>query len=110
MVDKDIEAARWFAASRRGAMLHEERAAYDIWKGDPENAARLAALQAIWRDLEPQPDVREPALAAGEFPRLHGTTAHRRQLAAMIAFVSLTAMILTRFDGGWWSTLDWWSR
>jgi len=28
----------------------------------------------------------------------------------MVAFVSVTATILSRLDGGWWSTLDWWSR
>jgi ferric-dicitrate binding protein FerR (iron transport regulator) len=110
MVDKDNEAARWFAASRRGAMLHEERAAYDIWKSDPENAARLEKLQAIWRDLEPQPDIPMPAESTRTEPIAHGAAAHRRQLAAMIAFVSLTATILTRLDGGWWNTLDWWSR
>jgi ferric-dicitrate binding protein FerR (iron transport regulator) len=108
MVDKDMEASRWFAASRRGAMLQEERAAYDSWKRDPENAARLEALRAIWHDLEPQPEVRQPA--ADALPIAQGATAHRRQLAAMIAVVSLTATILTRLDGGWWNTLDWWSR
>ena len=52
MVDKNEEAARWFAASRRGVMLHDERADYERWRGEPENAARLAELQAIWQGLE----------------------------------------------------------
>jgi ferric-dicitrate binding protein FerR (iron transport regulator) len=103
MVDKDEQAARWFAASRRGAMLQEERAAYEEWRRDPENTARLAELQAIWRDLEPQPFVSD--LSVRPAP-----VRHRRQFATMIAFVSLTATILTRIDGSWWNTLDWWSR
>jgi ferric-dicitrate binding protein FerR (iron transport regulator) len=106
MVDKEGEAARWFAASRRGVMLHEERAAFEEWQRDPENAARLTELQAIWRALEPQPvmpGIVEPVVR-------HPPAAHRRQLAAMVAFVSLTATVLSRLDGGWWNTLDWWSR
>ena len=106
MVDKDEEATRWFAASRRGVMLHEERASYDAWRCDPENADRLAVLEAIWLDLAPQPSTAEPVEPA---PR-HAPVNHRRQLAAMVAFVSVTATILTRLDGGWLSALDWWSR
>jgi ferric-dicitrate binding protein FerR (iron transport regulator) len=106
MVDKNEEAARWFAASRRGVMLHDERADYERWRIEPENAARLAELQAIWQALEPGPavaDIAEPVAA-------HRQVSHRRQVAAMVAFVSLTATVLTRIDGGWWNTLDWWSR
>jgi transmembrane sensor len=98
MVDKNEEAARWFAASRRGVMLHDERADYERWRSEPENAARLAELQAIWQELEPGPVV------------AHSQVSHRRQVAAMVALVSLTATVLTRIDGGWWNTLDWWSR
>jgi len=106
MVGKDEETARWFAASRRGVMLHEERAEFEDWKRDPENAGRLRELQAIWNTLEPRPvlaEIAEPVVR-------HGAVAHRRQLAAMVAFVSVTATVLTRLDGGWWNTLDWWSR
>ena len=106
VVDKDREAARWFAASRRGVMLHEERAEFEDWQRDPENAARLAELRAVWQALEPRPvmpEIAEPVMR-------HTPVAHRRQLAAMVAFVSLTATILSRIDGGWWNTLDWWSR
>jgi ferric-dicitrate binding protein FerR (iron transport regulator) len=106
MIDKDQEAARWFAASRRGVMLHEERMEFEDWQRDPQNAARLADLKAIWNVLEPQPslpEIAEPALR-------HAAAGHRRQLAAMVAFVSVTATILTRLDDGWWNTLDWWSR
>jgi len=106
MAGKDEETARWFAASRRGAMLHEERAQFENWKRDPQNAARLIELQAVWDALEPQPVM----LELTEPVERHAQAGHRRQLAAMVAFVSVTATILTRLDGGWWNTLDWWSR
>jgi len=106
MVAKDEEAARWFAASRRGVMLHEERAEFEDWKRNPQNAARLAELQSIWHMLEPQPAMPELAEPVAR----PASVAHRRQLAAMVAFVSVTATILSRIDGGWWNTLDWWSR
>jgi ferric-dicitrate binding protein FerR (iron transport regulator) len=105
MVDKDEEAARWFAAARRGVMLQEERAAYEEWRRDPANAARLAELQAIWRDLEPRPLMPQLSALARQAP-----ARHRRQFVAMVAFISLSATFLTRLDAGWWNTLDWWSR
>jgi ferric-dicitrate binding protein FerR (iron transport regulator) len=97
------EAARWFAVSRRGLMLQEERAEFERWKRDPGNAARLTELRMIWEGLDcadafPAPD-RQPI-----------PTAHRRQFAAMVAFVSLTAVVLTHIDDVWWNSLDWWSR
>jgi hypothetical protein len=30
--------------------------------------------------------------------------------ATMVAFVYVTAVMLTRIDNGWWNALDWWSR
>jgi ferric-dicitrate binding protein FerR (iron transport regulator) len=102
MANESDEAARWFAASRRGAMLHEERAEYERWRRDPRNAARLSELQAIWQELgstDESVPVESPAPAA-----------HRRQLAAMVAVVSVTAVVITRIDDVWWNSLDWWSR
>jgi len=106
MGDKNEEAARWFAASRRGAMLHQERADYELWRCDPDNAARLAELQAIWEELEQKPF----AVEISGPPVERGRVGHRGQLVAMVAFMSLTATVLARIDGGWWNTLDWWSR
>jgi ferric-dicitrate binding protein FerR (iron transport regulator) len=98
------EAARWFAASRRGVMLHDERQAYDAWRAVPENATRLAALQAIWDEIGPVGSGDMP-VAAQEQP-----TGHARQLAMVVGFMVLMAGILPRLDNGWWNTLDWWSR
>ena len=107
-MDDREEAARWFAASRRGVMLHDERADYEHWLANPDNAARLAELQGIWRDLAPNAVEGKPMPAEAAQAFTHGS--HRRQITAMVAFVSLTAGLLTRIDGAWWNSLDWWSR
>jgi transmembrane sensor len=95
------EAARWFAASRRGVMLHDEREAYDVWRSVPENAARLMALQAIWDEIG------SVETAAAVQPQ---STGHVRQLAMVVGFMMLVVGILPRVDNGWWNALDWWSR
>jgi ferric-dicitrate binding protein FerR (iron transport regulator) len=102
MANDSEEAARWFAASRRGVMLHEERQDYENWLSEPGNATSLAEFQAVWQAL---------GVAAGvAAPEYQAPAAHRRQFAAMVAFASATAVMLTRVDAGWWNTLDWWSR
>ena len=108
MIDSEEEAARWFAASRRGVMLHDERADYEQWLRDPGNAARLAELQAIWVALDGNA-VAAPTHEAEVVASFSHTT-HRAQIAAMAAFVSVTAGVFTRIDGVWWNSLDWWSR
>jgi transmembrane sensor len=102
MANDSEEAARWFAASRRGVMLHEERQDYESWLSDPGNAARLAEFQAVWQALGSADSV--------VMPEYRAPAAHRRQFATMVAFVSVTAVMLTRIDNGWWNALDWWSR
>jgi len=108
MIDDEEQAARWFAASRRGVMLHDERAAYEDWRRVPANAARLAEMQAIWQALDPAGSVAVDRDV--DLPAQHNRAAHRRQVAAMVAFVSVTATVMTHIDSGWWSALDWWSR
>jgi ferric-dicitrate binding protein FerR (iron transport regulator) len=102
MANEREEAARWFAASRRGVMLHEERAEYERWRRVPDNASRLAELQAIWQGLGSTGEIVAPD---HQLP-----AAHRRQFVAMVAFVSVTAVAITHFDNVWWNSLDWWSR
>ena len=98
------EAARWFAASRRGVMLHDERQAYDAWRNVPANATRLAELQAIWDEIGPMAAVAAPVAVEPQ------STGHARQLAMVVGFTMLMAVVLPRLDNGWWNTLDWWSR
>ena len=103
------EAARWFAAQRRGVMAVEERARYETWMGDPVNRSALACLERSWaataaagpRFLEtarpPQP---------GQWSRL----ARPALLAAMCA-VSLGIGIWSYSDDtGFFTTLNWTDR
>ena len=103
-MNESEEAARWFAAARRGVMLHDERQAYDAWRAVPEHAARLAELQAIWNEIGPAGTVDMPVAAQEQ------ATGHTRQLAMVVGFTVLMAGVLPRLDNGWWNTLDWWSR
>ena len=104
MNSRSEEAARWFAASRRGVMLHDERQAYDAWRAIPANAAALAELQAVWDALAPV-GAMEPAPAP-----VAAANDHRRQLAAVVGFMVLMVAVLPRIDNGWLNALDWWSR
>lgn len=45
------EAARWFAAQRRGVMPVEERMAFDAWRSDPIHQAALNQMHEIWGEL-----------------------------------------------------------
>jgi ferric-dicitrate binding protein FerR (iron transport regulator) len=103
MNSRNEDAARWFAASRRGVMLHDERQTYDAWRAVPENAAALAELQAIWDTLSPA------AVEAAPVPAGRATN-HHRQLAAVVGFMVLMVAVLPRIDNGWLNALDWWSR
>src|SRR5215813_11231878 len=102
MADCEDEAARWFAALRRGLMTQDERAAFERWRSDPANAAALADLQRIWLMLEPARAAEMP-VSGDAFPRT-------ARLAAMLSAASLAIVVLSRLDSPWWTTLDWWSR
>jgi ferric-dicitrate binding protein FerR (iron transport regulator) len=103
-MNESEDAARWFAAARRGVMLHDERQAYDAWRRVPANAARLAELQAIWDGIGPVGAIEMPVAAHVQ------PTGHIPQLAMVVGFTVLTAVVLPHLDNGWWNTLDWWSR
>jgi transmembrane sensor len=46
------EAAAWFGAQRRGAMLWDERLRLDAWRSDHDNQATLDGMHELWRELE----------------------------------------------------------
>ncbi len=45
------QAAAWFAAQRAGAMLVEQREAFDLWRADPRNQAALDRMHELWGEL-----------------------------------------------------------
>lgn len=45
------QAAAWFAAQRAGAMLVEQREAFDLWRTDPRNQAALDRMHELWGEL-----------------------------------------------------------
>lgn len=45
------QAAAWFAAQRAGAMLVEQREAFDLWRTDPRNQAALDRMHELWDEL-----------------------------------------------------------
>jgi len=45
------EAARWFAAQRRGPMSLDERQAFDAWRTDPLHQAALNRMHEVWGEL-----------------------------------------------------------
>lgn len=101
------EAARWFAIVHRGLMTQDERAAFQTWLHDAVNAAAFDRLEVIWQDLggvgavEPQAD---------SIPADSVISSRPARFAAMLSAASLLFGVLYRFDGSWWTTLDWWSR
>ena len=112
MVEHEDEAARWFAASRRGLMTQDERVAYESWRRNPANAAALAELQSIWLMLAPEADDPRAADDRVELePVSRGAVISRTaRVAAMLSAASIAIAVLTRLDSPWWTTLDWWSR
>jgi len=81
ILDDDIheEAARWFAAQRRGPMSLEERQAFDAWRADPLHQAALNRMHEVWGEL---------AAAGRVIPQARRRTLLRRRtaFAAVMAF------------------------
>jgi ferric-dicitrate binding protein FerR (iron transport regulator) len=105
------EAARWFAASRRGVMTIEERAAYAAWRSDAANAAAIAEFQRVWDALELVRDrYSEGVIEGAAAPRTRRRFDRPALVAAMCA-VSLVIGVLS-YSGGtpFWTALDWTDR
>jgi transmembrane sensor len=93
------EAARWFAALRRGVMSLEERAAYEAWAAVPENREAMAGMESLWSLLDGAP---KPA----SLPR------HVRRAIVSAIFVSSLAVTAISVAGSshFWTALDWTNR
>jgi transmembrane sensor len=65
------EAAAWFSVLHRGVMSIEERAAFEVWRAEPCNAAALTAAQDLWGEMaaldETKVPIVQPALRRRQF-------------------------------------------
>lgn len=82
------QAARWFAAQRRGPMPVEERAAFDGWRADPINQAALNSMHELWGEVA---GIGELGV---EVPRRRHVTRHWIAVAATLVLVFAGAVYL----------------
>jgi transmembrane sensor len=107
--DRLREAARWFAALRRGVMTVEERALYEAWVSDASNVSAMARLEQTWAAVGAAEDRMLKAPRASS-PPPRSRLARPALLAAMCA-VSLGIGVLSYSDDtGFWTTLNWTDR
>jgi len=98
MADID-QAARWFAAQRRGVMSLEEQAARDAWLSSPENRKALSVLEKVWSVLETAPK-----------PAMLPTRSRKLLLAAICVSCVVLGLASSTMGGEFWSGLDWINR
>jgi ferric-dicitrate binding protein FerR (iron transport regulator) len=107
--DRLREAARWFAARRRGVMTVEERALYEDWVSDVNNVSAIARMEQAWKAL----GVAEHRMqGVGKVPSLPSRSRLARPaLLAAMCVVSLGIGVLSYADDtGFWTTLNWTDR
>lgn len=107
--DRLQEAARWFAARRRGVMTVEERALYEAWIGDPGNVSAMDRLERAWAMLGMAGHGAQSATLGPKAPRRSRLA--RPALLAAMCVVSLGIGVLSYSDDtGFWTTLNWTDR
>lgn len=101
------DAARWFAASRRGVMTLEERAAFELWMKTPANAAAIDELRRTWDTLEKL----RPKVSQTSAPKAKPRRPARAIMLAVACVASLGIGVLSYDnDAQFWTTLDWSNR
>jgi transmembrane sensor len=96
-VSRDEEAARWFAALRRGVMTLEEREAFEQWQRRRENRDALAAMSELWRALDGAVLPPRPRIAL-------------KLAFAVLCVLMLGTGILSSEGAAFWTGLDWTNR
>jgi ferric-dicitrate binding protein FerR (iron transport regulator) len=95
----DEEAARWFAALRRGVMPIGERAEYEAWLRKRENRDALITMDRLWSLLE---GVTKAAPLS------------RRTCAILVAVIVVSTIAVAGISSlshhQFWTTLDWTDR
>lgn len=92
--DRRKEAARWFAAMRRGLGSVGECEAFEAWRRDPENHAAFASIEATWSALGIASETLQETPAAASSPPLWRMRSLRAPIAAMVAFTALALGLL----------------
>jgi ferric-dicitrate binding protein FerR (iron transport regulator) len=106
-MDARVEAARWFAARRRGVMALEERNAYEQWVEDEDNRAALTEMDELWASLE-QVSGAESCI---EPRRLIPSRMSRKFMVAIVSIVSFGIGLMSFIDSSnFWTSLDWVNR
>lgn len=107
--DRLREAARWFAARRRGVMTVDERALYESWIGEADNVAAMARFEHTWRTLgTAEHRMNRAGRITASVPR---SRLARPALLAAMCVVSLGIGVLSYSDDtGFWTTLNWTDR
>jgi ferric-dicitrate binding protein FerR (iron transport regulator) len=105
------EAARWFAATRRGVMSLEERSAYAAWRSNRANAAAMAEFERVWEALELVRDRYSDGVPPRNDPPPVQRRLARPALVAAMCAVSLVIGVLSYSgDTHFWTALDWTDR
>lgn len=91
------EAARWFAALRRGVMTIQEHGEYERWIAAKANRAALTRMEEVWSGLE----------SADPHPAAH--LGRKVMVAALCATLGMELLTLTS-NSSFWTSLDWANR
>jgi ferric-dicitrate binding protein FerR (iron transport regulator) len=87
-------------------MTLEERASYEAWRREPDNATAMAELEHIWSSLEIARDHFAPGKSLARRPALA-----RSALVAAVCVISLGIGIISYSgDSSFWTKLDWVER
>jgi ferric-dicitrate binding protein FerR (iron transport regulator) len=99
MASADEDAARWFAALRRGVMSIRERAEYEIWLSKRENRDAIITMDRLWSLLE---GVTKAAPLS------------RRACIMLVTAIIFSAIAVAGISSAnphpFWTTLDWTDR
>jgi ferric-dicitrate binding protein FerR (iron transport regulator) len=110
MSGQQEEAARRFAALRRGVMSLEERADFETWRRNKTNAAAFVEMENVWSALD------GARVHFAELNSMSGPSDQRQgyarfALLAATCVISLSLGVLSHSaHSSFWTTLDWTNR
>lgn len=107
---REEEAARWFAALRRGVMSVEEREAFEVWRRDRQNRSTFAEIERNWQALEPLRDCFAGMGKDAEYATGRAKFARPALVAAMCAVSLFIGVLSYTGNESFWTTLDWTAR